>query len=136
MTEVSYYGVPCNCRSKHSRATDDRKVKQIEGVLERKHYYNSDVCHLNVLRFLGVCYLNKQQPLIITEIWHKTLAWLILAKSTIPLYVKLSVLLDVSRGLWYLHSHNPSIVHGDLTPADVLLTNHLVAKIGLKCWLW
>ena len=40
------------------------------------------------------------------------------------------MLLDVSRGLWYLHSHNPSIVHGDLTPADVLLTNRIVAKIG------
>ena len=128
VTEVSYYGAPCAGVNIHERLT--MKVKQIEGVLEREHYYNRDVCHPNVLRFLGVCYLSKQQPLIITEIWHKTLAWMILAKSTIPLYVKLSVLLDVSRGLWYLHSHNPSIVHGDLTPADVFLTNHLVAKIG------
>jgi len=128
VTEVNYYGAPCAGIDFHERLT--KKIKQIEGLLEREDCYNSDVCHPNVLRFLGVCYLKKQQPLIITEIWHKTLAWFILAKSTIPLYIKLSVLLGVSKGLWYLHSHNPPIVHGDLTPSDVFLTNNLVAKIG------
>jgi len=128
VTKVSYCGAPCAATNFHERLK--KKVKQIEGLLEQEHCYISDVYHPNVLRFLGVCYFSKEQPIIVTEIWHKTLAWLILAKSTIPLYVKLSVLRDVSRGLWYLHSHNPPIIHGDLTPSDVFLTNSLVGKIG------
>ena len=48
----------------------------------------------------------------------------------IPMYVKLSMLLDVSRGLWYLHGHHPPIVHRDLSPNNVLLTSQFVAKIS------
>jgi len=48
----------------------------------------------------------------------------------IPMCVKLSMLLDESRGLWYLHSHIPSIVHRDLSPNNVLLTSQFVAKIS------
>ena len=48
----------------------------------------------------------------------------------IPIYVKLSMLLDVSRGLWYLHTHHPPIVHRDLSPNNVLLTSQFVAKIS------
>jgi len=44
--------------------------------------------------------------------------------------VKLSMLLDVSRGLWYLHSHNPPIIHRDLSPNNILLTSQFVAKIS------
>ena len=48
------------------------------------------------------------------------------------MYVKLSVLLDVSRGLWYLHGHHPPIVHRELSPSNVyvLLTSQFVAKIS------
>ena len=49
------------------------------------------------------------------------------------MYVKLSMLLDVSRGLWYLHTHHSPIVHRDLSPNNVLLTRqfeHFVAKIS------
>jgi len=48
----------------------------------------------------------------------------------IPMYVKSSMLLDVSRGLWYLHTHHPPIVHRDLSPNNVLLTSEFVAKIS------
>ena len=40
------------------------------------------------------------------------------------------MLLDVSRGLWYLHAHDPPIVHRDLSPNNVLLTSEFVAKIS------
>ena len=40
------------------------------------------------------------------------------------------MLLDVSRGLWYLHAHHPPIVHRDLSPNNVLLTSQFVAKIS------
>ena len=45
-------------------------------------------------------------------------------------YVKLSILQDVSRGLSYLHAHNPPIVHQALYSDNILLTKGLIAKIG------
>ena len=49
--------------------------------------------------------------------------------ENIPLNVKLYVLDDVCRGLRYLHSRNPPILHRDLTPNNILLTHNLEAKI-------
>jgi len=49
---------------------------------------------------------------------------------TIPLSIKLSILLDVSYGLLYLHTHTPTIIHRDLTAPNILVTNDMRAKIA------
>ena len=49
--------------------------------------------------------------------------------SSIPINVKLSILNDVCLGLRYLHSKDPPILHRDLTPNNILLSNYLEAKI-------
>ena len=49
---------------------------------------------------------------------------------TIPYLSKLSILQDVAQGLRYLHHQNPPVVHRDLSPNNILLTAHLVAKIS------
>ena len=46
------------------------------------------------------------------------------------MYVKLSILQDISRGLCYLHARNPPIVHQALYSDNILLTKDLTAKIG------
>ena len=48
----------------------------------------------------------------------------------IPITLKQSLLADVARGLLHLHTHNPPIVHRDLSARNVLLTSSLVAKIS------
>ena len=48
----------------------------------------------------------------------------------IPLPLKLTLLLDVSYGLVYLHECNPPIVHRDLTAGNVLITDKCEAKIA------
>jgi len=47
----------------------------------------------------------------------------------IPLSLKRSILADVSRGLVYLHSRNPPVIHRDLSARNVLLNSAMVAKI-------
>ena len=47
----------------------------------------------------------------------------------VPLVLKRSMLEDVARGLFYLHSYDPLIIHRDLTAKNVLLTASHVAKI-------
>ena len=44
--------------------------------------------------------------------------------------VKMSILHDVSLGLSYLHGQDQPIAHRDLSPNNVLLTTHMVAKIS------
>lgn len=48
---------------------------------------------------------------------------------TITMAVKHSILRDVACGLVYLHSHDPSVIHRDLTARNILLTSRMVAKI-------
>ena len=48
----------------------------------------------------------------------------------IPLDVKYSILVDVSRGLVYLHCRDPAIAHRDLTARNILLDLGLTAKIA------
>jgi len=48
----------------------------------------------------------------------------------LPLSLKRSLLADVIRGLIYLHTHSPPVIHRDLSATNVLLTSSLVAKIS------
>jgi len=43
---------------------------------------------------------------------------------------KLKVVLDVARGMSYLHSFEPPIIHRDLKPANILIDENWVAKIA------
>lgn len=61
---------------------------------------------------------------------HHSLRNLVEKHDNIPLNVKLSILNDVSFGLNYLHGRNPPIIHRDLTPNNILLGDHLQAKIS------
>ena len=53
-----------------------------------------------------------------------------LEREDLPLVLKYSILLDVAKGLCYLHGKTPPIVHRDLTANNVLLTSSYTAKIS------
>ena len=87
--------------------------------------------HPNIVKMYGVCYLNQTsgQPIKVMELVEGgTLSSLLATYSNIPLYVKLSILQDVSRGVHYLHFHN--IIHCHIITDIILLTSTLTAKIG------
>ena len=93
---------------------------------------SSSLSHQNVVLFLGV-YIpggHSLLPVLVMERMEESLTSVVEKYPNIPMYVKLSMLLDVSRGLWYLHTHHPPIVHRDLSPNNVLLTSEFVAKIS------
>ena len=48
----------------------------------------------------------------------------------LPYSVKSSLLLDISKGLTYLHGQTPTIIHRDLTAKNILINSALVAKIA------
>ena len=93
---------------------------------------SSALSHPNIVQFLGVYNPGGQSllPVLVMEKMQESLTSLVEKYPNIPLYVKLSILLDVSKGLWYLHSHDLPIIHRDLSPNNILLTGQLVAKIS------
>ena len=69
-------------------------------------------------------------PVLVMEQLNTNLDNLLETSLSIPLTLKRSLLADVARGLLHLHTHNPPIVHRDLSARNILLTSSLVAKIS------
>ena len=89
--------------------------------------------HKNIVKMLGVyTYDESAWPVLVMELMEYPLAKLTMNDEElfIPMYVKLSILQDISAGLGYLHTMNPPILHCDLSPHNILLTADLVAKLG------
>ena len=67
-------------------------------------------------------------PWLVMEYLPYTLDHILEKRPGIPLHVKVSFLLDIAKGLLYLH--NKDIYHRDLTARNVLITSSMVAKIA------
>lgn len=89
--------------------------------------------HGNIVRLFGI-YENKMvQPSTLNFVMEKmncSLTSLLESGSKISNSTKLSILLDVSLGLEYLHSQNPPVAHGYLSSSNILLTAEQKAKIS------
>ena len=69
-------------------------------------------------------------PVMVMEMMADSSTSFVNKHEKIPVHIKYSIVHDVSLGLCYLHNHDPPIVHCDLSPNNVLLTAHHVAKIS------
>ena len=98
--------------------------------------------HPNIVQFLGLYYplpttqssSGTKLPVIVMELMEESLkSYVEFAErnnTIIPYLSKFSILQDVAQGLRYLHHQNPPVIHRDLSPNNILLTAHLVAKIS------
>ena len=126
-------------------------------VFKRKFYGECKIMsrlrHPHVVQFLGV-YKPSAEEIKKEEIFEESigstpstslglaLPWLIMEflpinlddflkkKPVIPFSVKVSFLLDIAKGLYYLHNQRPPIIHRDLTAKNVLISPTLDAKIA------
>ena len=107
-----------------------------EGIQER--FYNecqllSKLDHPNVVEFIGIHFsqVDHSDVTLIMECLHMDLEKFMKCSTDIPLSIKLSILLDVSFGLTYLHTQlEEPLIHRDLTSGNILLTEDLRAKIA------
>ena len=94
----------------------------------------SDLRHPNIVQFLGICFLDTGPcftttlPVLVMEQLQCSLDDLL--ENTPNISLECYILQDVARGLVYLHSHDPVIIHRDLTARNVLLNSAMVGKIA------
>ena len=69
-------------------------------------------------------------PVMVMEMMADSLTSFVDKHKKIPVHIKYSIVHDVALGLCYLHNRDPPIVHRNLSPNNVLLTAHHVAKIS------
>ena len=130
-------GVLCAAKEIHSflvegaNTTAERKRLQDSVIQECDHC--NKLVHINIVHFIGIYYPPQQLlPVMIMELMDESLTNYA-KKANISFKRRMSVLHDVAEGLSYLHSHNPPVIHRDLSPNNVLL-KHLpllpIAKIG------
>ena len=138
--EVKYCETVCAAKEIHSILIEDvgetERRLTIESFL-RECRQCSMLRHPNVIQFLGVYYptgaggANRMRlPVMVMEMMADSLTSFVDKHEKIPVHIKYSIVHDVSLGLCYLHNHDPPIVHRDLSPNNVLLTAHHVAKIS------
>ena len=138
--EVKYCQTICATKEIHSILIEDvgetERRRTIESFL-RECRQCSMLRLPNVIQFLGVYYptgaggANRMQlPVMVMEMMADSLTSFVDKHEKIPVHIKYSIVHDVSLGLCYLHNHYPPIVHCDLSPNNVLLTPHHVAKIS------
>ena len=100
----------------------------VENMIQRFEFeceLMSQVHHPNIVQFMGICFMQgSPYPILVMERLDISLDKLLQIRKNLPLRLKLHVLHDVSKGLVYLHSRRPPIVHRDLTTCNVLLNKH------------
>ena len=137
---VKYCETICAAKEVHSALVNDLQEAESRRITE---LFSQEFCkcsvfrHPNIVQFLGVYYPHEEAgafktplPVIVMEKLADSLTSYVDKRKSIPVHIKYSIVHDVSRGLCYLHNHDPPIVHQNLSPSNVLLTPQPVAKIS------
>ena len=130
VVEVIHAGALCAAKVIHEGLVDAGHQEIIKKI-QRECHIMSSLRHPNIVQFLGICFFSEgTAPVIVMECLDANLETLLTQTNNLSTPAKIKVLLDVAKGLVYLHTLSPPIIHRDLTARNVLLTNTLMAKIG------
>ena len=140
--EVAIPGAVCAAKKIHDFFQDPRQMPR-EGIEKaasefvRECQLMSTLRHPHIVQFLGVCFLpGSPMPALVMEKLATSLHDILdpepepPTKPFIPVSLKRSILHDVARGLSFLHSHLPPIIHRDLSARNVLLNEGMVVKLA------
>ena len=140
--EVEILGAKCAAKKIHEIFQDRRQIpeeliQKASREFVQECQLMSTLRHPHIVQFLGVCFLpGSRLPALVMERLLTSLHEILdpepppETKPYIPVALKRSVLHDVARGLSFLHSHSPPIIHRDLSARNVLLNSGMLAKIA------
>ena len=92
--------------------------------------------HPNIVKYFGVHSVPETCGIFLEYMKHGTVVDFI-REFSIPWQWKTLIMYDVAQAMSYLHNqHQPSIIHGDLKPSNILIDGQYRAKVsdfGLAC---
>ena len=131
---VTVNGRDCIAKKLHHILLQEQSLGQRESIVTKfrnECHILSVLHHPNIVGFVGVHYgRDKNDISLIMERLHTDLAKFIETHRDTNIATRIHILYDVSKGLHYLHSLTPPLIHRDLTAPNILLTEDLTAKIG------
>jgi serine/threonine protein kinase len=88
--------------------------------------------HRNLVRLLGFCNEGMHRLLVYEYLPNGSLADLLFRSDAVPSWSnRVAIVLDVARGLQYLHEEiDGPIIHCDIKPENILIDSRGVAKIA------
>ena len=130
--ELEYMGLKCAGKKIHKALQDQGdSLSYATERFETECHLLSQICHPNIVQFLGVYFQQEAQvPILVMELLHTNLTTCIDQYGILPKEISYSILYDVALGLCYLHSQTPPIIHRDLSSNNILLTTNMTAKIS------
>ena len=137
---IQLNGVSCIAKRLHDILLGQGKEEKVsledQQAAYDKFYHEcvllSRMRHPNIVQFMGVYYGPQRdygrELTLVMERLYMNLEDCLEKYKNLDMWLKISILLDISQGL--LHLHSQDIVHRDLTAANILLTTSFHAKIA------
>ena len=109
---------------------DLKSKKEVNNVI-KEILLLARVRNPNVISLYALCFY-KNEIFILTEFFQHQSLFHFLAKfrGKVGVADKLGFLLDVAKGMYYLHSLQTPVVHRDMKPHNILIGADLKAKIA------
>ena len=128
--QAEWRGLSCVCKVFHTVIFPSYPAetwKQLAREIELLQH----ICHPNIVQLLGFIKTQSKIPSVVMERLDTNLTILIEEHhSLLSFDMQVCILHDVAVGLNFLHGHKQPIIHRDLSSNNILLTEHLVAKIS------
>ncbi|PIA39262.1 hypothetical protein AQUCO_02600002v1 [Aquilegia coerulea] len=87
--------------------------------------------HRNLVKLYGFCFQPKMKALVYEFMEKKSLDKVLYGKSSIKSETLCNIAIGTAKGLSYLHEDcQPSIIHYDIKPSNILLDSRFSPKIG------
>jgi len=123
---VKYCGIMCAAKKIHPILVDDGVEPEGKEAMKnsfiRECYQCSILSHPNIVTLFGVHYPDQSGiPVMIMELMDESLTNHLKQNTEVLMKEKIGILLDVARGLCYLHTQTPPVIHRDLSPNNILL---------------
>lgn len=131
LTSLGALGIAAGKVASYATEAD---VKDALKTLEREVGLMVGMRHPNVILFLGVC---PDPPCVVTEYCSRGSLYDVLLEAkenpmlarSLTWYRRVNMMLDAAKGMLYLHSHKPTIIHRDLKSPNLLVDGNWTVKV-------
>ncbi|ETV99798.1 TKL/DRK protein kinase, variant 1 [Aphanomyces invadans] len=125
----TYHGTPVVVKRMVRQKIDPENIRMFADEIQLM----MNLRHPNIVQFIGASWNSYSNICFVTEFLDRGDLYSVLKNPRVQLSWKqplLSMAIDISRGMAYLHSMDPPIIHRDLKSMNILVSSSFGAKIS------